>query len=118
MTACATPTPHPEMVQAIEISSDTFQISVRGDASTDPDTLQRYALTEAADETLEAGYDPFQFADQANRSVSGSRLQPGQTLLMKMSRYPAPNPLPLGMFDAYEVMKFAKGSTYTPPQPY
>lgn len=109
--------PYRDMVQALQVSRETFQISARSDAYTDdPDSVRRYALAKIAEETVESGYDLFEFRDQANRNVSGS-LKPGQTLWVKMSRYPAPTPLPPGMFDAHDVTKLTSGNHYEPPQP-
>jgi hypothetical protein len=121
LTLCATEgaaaTPDQELIQALQISGDTFMISAQADAVTDrPDAYRRYALAKIAQATLDSGYDLFQFTDLAGRSVSAS-IKPGQSLLVKMSNYPAPNPLPLGMYDAHKFLDFARDSAYAPPQP-
>jgi hypothetical protein len=117
MAGGATARPYRDLVQALQISDDTFMLSARRDAHTDnPDAFRRYALAKIAAETLESGYDIFQFTDLAGNSV-GASIKPGQTLLVKMSRYPAPSPAPLGMYDAQEVMKTSGDSSYEPPQP-
>lgn len=135
LAGCATP--YQEMgftggVQATQITGDTFQVTARGNAYTDADTIQRYALRKSAEQTLQRGYDLFliggaedrtQFGTQsfatANSTGWGSAwgtgtswqlVKPGQTLMVKMLRYPPPDPLPPGMFDAREVLSFL-----TPP---
>jgi hypothetical protein len=140
LAGCATP--YQEMgvlggVSSARITMDTFQITARGNGWTDPDTVQRYALRKAAEQTVAAGYDLFAIAGDADRSsavtetfatsghgrrggwLTGSSFQmirPGETLLVRMARYPKPEPLPPGMFDAHEVLKFlAPGGPTVPP---
>lgn len=132
LSACATP--YQEMtfwngagVKATQISGDTFQITGRGNAYTDADTIQRYTLRKAAEVTIAAGYDLFTIGGRDNRSSastfstanasaangtawgwgnSWTMVQPGETIIVRMSKYPAPSPLPMGMFDARETAKF------------
>lgn len=131
LAACATP--YQEMglrggVKAVRITNDTAQITAAGNAYTDEDTIQRYALRRAAEETINDGYDVFRIETDADRTRVGSTsstiltsgrhsvlgfgytmpiIKPGQTLLIRMSKGPAPDPLPDGMFDAREVLKYA-----------
>lgn len=130
LAGCATP--YQEMgltggVSATQITSDTVQIIARGNGYSDPDTIQRFALRKAAETTVAAGFDVFFISDQANRSQRGTEsfgyatggygglwgsgtswevIKPGQTLMVKMLRYPAPSPMPPGMYDAREILKF------------
>lgn len=137
LAGCATPYQEMGMlggVQATQISSDTFQITARGNGYTDPDTVQRYALRKAAETTLSSGFDLFLIAGDADRNVRGANtfgswgggwgsstswqmLKPGQTLMVKMLKGPAPDPMPPGMFDAREVSKYLSQGTYVPPRP-
>jgi hypothetical protein len=121
-------------VRATRITQDTAQITARGNAYTDPDTIQRYALRKAAEETIADGYDLFRIGSDADRTLNGSEsigyasgnrysvwgsafsmpiVKPGQTLLIKMYKGPAPSPMPDGLFDAREVLKFAEAAEAT-----
>lgn len=133
LSACATP--YQEMgalggVQASRITADTVQITARGNGYTDADTIQRYALRRAAEETVADGYDLFRISSDADRTRVGSQsfgyatgnrysiwgssfsmpiVKPGQTLMIKMIKGARPNPMPDGLFDAREVLGFIAG---------
>jgi len=136
LSACATP--YQEMgalggVKATRISGDTAQITARGNAYTDPDTIQRYALRRAAEETVADGFDLFRISTDLDRTQAGSQsfgyatggrysafgsaftmpiVKPGQTLLIRMYKGPKPDPMPDGMFDAREVQTYLAGTPY------
>ncbi|MFT4076878.1 MAG: hypothetical protein QM647_15235 [Asticcacaulis sp.] len=127
LTGCATK--YQEMgftggVSAAQITSDTVQITARGNGYTDPDTIQRYALRKAAETTLSAGFDNFEILSDADRSrkegfSTGSYgrgyafasnyqiIKPGQTFMIKMRHGPIPDGASAMVFDAHEVVKFA-----------
>lgn len=129
---CGCATPYQEMgltggVAATQLASDTFQITARGNGFTDPDTIQRYVMRKAAETTIAAGYDYFVLGssrDRTNRmaftsgsayggygyasgfATTSSIIQPGETVIVKMKKAPAPDPLPDGWFDAHDVAKY------------
>ena len=130
MASCATP--YQEMgilggVRATRISEDVIQVRAQGNAYTDPDRIQQYALRKAAEETLANGYDLFVIGGEIDRSRIGSEtlavangsknaawatgfsmpiIKPGETLLVRMLKGPKPSPVPAGLFDAHEVVKY------------
>lgn len=130
LASCATP--YQEMgftggVQATQITADTAQIRAQGNAYTDADTIQRYALRKAAETTLAAGYDLFYIMGSQDRSTTGYQtfanataygnsaygssygqafIKPGQSVMIQMVRGPKPNPTPPGLFDARELLKY------------
>src|SRR5580658_8637631 len=134
LTACATP--YQEMgaiggVKAVRITNDTVQITAAGNAYTDADTIERYALRRAAEETVNDGFDLFRIANTADRTAVGSEsfgsasstkygvfgssfsmpvIKPGETLTIRMLRGPASKPLPDGEYDAREVLRFLAGT--------
>lgn len=136
LTGCATP--YQEMgalggVRASRITDDTVQITAAGNAYTDQDTIQRYALRRAAEETVNDGFDRFRISSDADRtrvgsatygSASGNRYAvigsaftmplvfPGQSLMIKMIKGPRPDPMPDGEFDAREVLAHLGGAPY------
>ena len=74
LAAC---TPYQEMsgvkgllggVQAHRIDETTVQVLARGNALTDADTITRYTLRKAAEETLAAGYDGFYIVSDQDRT--------------------------------------------------
>jgi hypothetical protein len=114
-------------VEAHRISDDTAQITARGNVFSDPDVIVRYVLRRAAEETIADGYDLFRVATDLDRtqsvlgsfvvatverqyylepSVTGAFVKPGETLIIKMSKGPRPNPMPDGVYDAREVIKY------------
>lgn len=129
---CACATPYQEMgvlggVQAVRITEDTAQIRASGNAYTDPDTIQRYALRRAAEETVADGFDLFRIDTVMDRTAAGSAsmalanggrrgfwasgfsapiIKPGQTIMIKMLRGARPDPMPDGEYDAHEVLKY------------
>lgn len=137
LAGCATP--YQEMgftggVAATQLSSDTFQVTARGNAYTDGDTIQRYVLRKAAEATLQAGRDYFVLSTPDDRSsvsrsslavASGNRrnvwanafsfdtVKPGQTVTVKMYKGTMPENAPFGMFGAADVLKFAALSEAT-----
>ncbi|MHB8529628.1 MAG: CC0125/CC1285 family lipoprotein [Caulobacteraceae bacterium] len=134
LAACSTP--YQQMgvlggVNAVRITQDTAQITARGNAYTDPDVIQRYALRRAAEETINDGYDLFRIGGDTDRSLNGSQsfgfatgnrrsvfgsafsmpvIKPGETLMIKMYKGPRPDPMPDGLFDAHEVLRFAEAA--------
>ena len=134
--ACATP--YQEMgalggVRATRITDDTAQITASGNAYTDPDAIQRYALRRAAEETVSDGFDFFRIGTEADRTRVGSQsfayatgnryslwgsgftmpiVKPGESLMIKMSKGPKPDPMPDGMFDARDVLAHLAGTPY------
>ena len=136
VSGCATP--YQEMgalggVQATRITNDTAQITARGNGYTDPDTIQRYALRRAAEETISDGFDLFHINSDLDRTRTGSEsygyatgnrysvwgssftmpiIKPGETFIIKMFKGPAPNPMPDGLFDAHDVLAHLAGTPY------
>jgi hypothetical protein len=130
LTACATP--YQEMgltggVTSVRITGDTAQIIASGNAYTDADTIQRYALRKAAEETSRDGFDLFRIDATSDRSRTGSAafgsasgthygvfasafsvpiVKPGQSMMIKMLHGPAPDPLPDGEYDAHELLSY------------
>ena len=75
LAACATPYQQMGLmggVQASRIDETTVQISARGNAFTDADTVSRYALRKAAEETVADGYDGFYVVSDQDRSRHGT----------------------------------------------
>jgi len=120
-------------VRAARISDDTAQITAAGNAYTDADTVQRYALRRAAEETISDGFDLFRVQGAADRTAIASAafssatatrygvfgssfsmpiIKPGETITIRMLKGPAPAPLPDGEFDAHEVLKYLAGTPY------
>ncbi|HWA60781.1 MAG TPA: hypothetical protein VG939_05370 [Caulobacteraceae bacterium] len=136
LTACATP--YQEMgalggVRAVRITQDTAQITASGNGYTDPDTIQRYALRRAAEETIADGFDFFRIVRDQDRTTAGSAtygsatgnrygiwgwsfsepiIKPGQSLMIKMTKGPPPNPRPDDLFDAHDVLAHLAGTPY------
>lgn len=136
LAGCATP--YQEMgllggVKATRITDDTAQITAAGNAYTDADTIQQYALRRAAEETIADGFDLFRIASGADRTRTGSEsfgsysgnrwgvwgssfsmpiIKPGQSLMIRMLKGPKPNPMPDGLFDAREVLAHLGGTPY------
>jgi hypothetical protein len=136
LAACATP--YQEMgalggVRAVRITDDTAQITASGNAYTDPDTVQRYALRRAAEETIADGFDLFRIEGSADRTALGSTtigsaygtrygafgsaftmpiIKPGETITIRMLKGPTPNPVPDGEYDAHDVVKYLAGTPY------
>lgn len=119
-------------VEAARITDDTVQIRAQGNGYTDPDTIQRYALRKAAEETINDGFDLFRIDTSLDRtrvgsesfaSASGDRyggfasafsmpiIKPGQSLMIRMLKGPRPDPMPDGEYDAREVLKYLVDST-------
>ena len=117
-------------VSASRITQDTVQIAAAGNAYTDPDTIQRYALRRAAQETVDDGYDLFRIVSTADRTATGSEsfgstwggryaifgtaysmpvIKPGESLTIRMLKGPRPDPMPDGEYDAHEVLHFLAG---------
>lgn len=141
LTACATP--YQEMsftggVKATRIAADTAIITARGNAYTDPDTVQTYALRRAAEETLADGFDLFRIESDQDRTAVGSQsfgtasasryaiigtsfsmpiVKPGQTLVIRMTKGPKPQPTPDGLFDAHEVAQYMGATPYSQKRP-
>ncbi len=136
LAGCATP--YQEMgalggVKATRFSADTVLITAKGNAYTDEDTVQAYAMRRAAEETIADGYDLFRIEGDADRTRSGTAsfvyaggnrrsafasafsipmIEPGQTLTIKMIKGPKPEPMPDGLFDAREVESYLAGAPY------
>jgi hypothetical protein len=128
LSACATP--YQEMgllggVAATRITTDTVQVSAKGNAYTDPDAIQRYAFRKAAEATLSYGFDNFEILSDQNRSTRGQQstvvasgnyrsavatgtswemIKPGQTFMIKMTKGPLPADHPNNQFDAHDVI--------------
>lgn len=140
LASCATP--YQDMgflggVSATRIDSTTVQVTARGNAYTDADTIQRYVLRKAAEETIAAGFDGFEMSSSRDRSrtgrvgstvVTGSGygafatnsswqvVKPGESVMVRMFKGPKPADAPLGVYDAREVLRYMTES-YTPPGP-
>jgi hypothetical protein len=136
LAGCATP--YQQMgptggVRATRITDDIAQVTASGNAYTDPDTVQRYALRRAAEETVADGFDLFRISADLDRSATGTAsygvasgnrysvfgsgftmpiVKPGQTLMIKMMKGPKPDPMPDGEFDAREVLSHLVGTPY------
>jgi hypothetical protein len=130
LSACETP--YQEMgylggVSATRITADTAQVTARGNAYTDVDTVQRYALRRAAEETVADGFDLFVIDSGSDRTrvgvatsggvfangrgafgygFSAPIIKPGQTIMIKMLHGPRPDPMPDGEYDAREVLQY------------
>ncbi len=142
LSVMACSTPYQKMgllggVQATQITDDTFQITARGNGYTDPDTIQRYVLRKAAEQTLASGFDVFVIGSETDRSGHGtvgtayggggggsafafgsswSVIKPGETVLVKMVKGPKPVPTPLGVYDAREVLRYLIPATSPHPR--
>lgn len=66
-------------VQAVQITSDTYQIEARGNANTSPAAIQQFVLLKAAETALENGYEGFDLIGAQNASTSGSIVHPGMS---------------------------------------
>lgn len=130
LASCATP--YGDMglmggVRATQITADTFQITARGNAYTDADTIQRFVIRKAAEQTVTSGYDLFAMGNSVDRTSVGfistanvtgtgnqafafgntTRLvKPGETVMIKAFKGPRPNPMPPGLYDAREVLAY------------
>lgn len=136
LAGCATP--YQQMgfaggVNASRITADTAQIVARGNSFTDEDTIQRYVLRRAAEETLADSFEFFRIGSDIDRTRVGSQsfgyatggyrsafgsafsmpiIKPGQSLMIRMEHGPQPRPLPDGVFDAHEVLSYMVGTPY------
>lgn len=75
LTACATPYQEQGFlggVHATRVDETTVQIAARGNAYTDADTINHYAIRKAAEETLADGFDLFLIVNAADRTRQGS----------------------------------------------
>lgn len=141
LVGCATP--YQELgiaggVKATRVTADTAIITARGNAYTDPDTIQAFALRRAAEETLADGFDFFRIESIQDRTAVGSQsfgsasanryavvgtsfwmpiVKPGQTLIIRMMKGPRPTPAPDGLFDAHEVARYIGVSPYSSKKP-
>ncbi len=139
LAGCATPYQQMSLtggVKATRVTADTVLITAKGNAYTDQDTIQSYALRRAAEETIADGYDLFRIAADTDRTQSGSQsfgyaaggrrsvlggafsmpiVFPGQSLTIRMSKGPRPDPMPDGLFDAHEVLGYLAGTPYGKP---
>jgi hypothetical protein len=126
-------------VEGTQVSSNTFQVTARGNGYTDPDSIERFVLRKAAEMTLSNGFDYFIIEGEQDRSrtteVAGSYasyhrgiatgfgyrqsiLHPGATVMVQAFKGPLPNPPPPGAFEAKDVLHYAAiGSGYVPPAP-
>ena len=130
LAACATP--YQEMgiaggVSGSRITSDTFQVVAKGNAYTDTATIQRYILRRAAELTLAAGYDYFVVGDPTDLSstahlnsavvgfgraraiglgLSQRLFMPGEAVFVRAYRGKAPEPAPMGVYDAHEIEQY------------
>lgn len=110
-------------VSAMQITSDTAQITARGNGYTDPDVIQRFAIRKAAETTLAASFDTFEVVSSLDRSRHGTEgsaygnrnylfgstwqtLKPGETFMIKMRKGPKPDDAPPTWYDAHEVLNF------------
>lgn len=141
LAGCATP--YQSMgflggVDAVRLDATTLQVTARGNAYTDQDTIQRFVLRKAAEETIAAGFDVFEIGSTDDRSRKGQvgtaygrggwgsawatstsweLIKPGQTVMVRMSKGPKPADAPLGVFDAREYLRYTTTHSYTPPAP-
>ena len=80
LTACATPYQNTGLlggVSAYRLDETTVQIAARGNGFTDPDTIGRYVMRKAAEETVDDGYDLFIVLSSEDRTRTGSFYTPG-----------------------------------------
>lgn len=140
---CGCATPYQEMgllggVEAYRVSDDTLQVVAKGNGFTDPATIQRYALRKAAEVTLASGYDYFALTNENDTTRHGTfstatanysrgsawafgssweTLKPGQQILVRMLKGPAPTPLPPNVYDAHQAAAYLAGGGYIPAAP-
>ena len=79
-TGCATPYQENGLlggVHATRIDDTTVQIAARGNAFTDPDTIGRYVMRKAAEETVADGFDLFLLVSSADRTTQGTIVTDG-----------------------------------------
>jgi hypothetical protein len=115
-------TAYGEGASAMRLDETTARITAKGNRFTKADVIYQYVMRKAAETTIEAGYDLFQIAQQADttRQISGvdsdingfvssySHLYPGQALLVRFYRGTKPVDAPANVFDAREVLKFIR----------
>ena len=130
LAGCSWSTPYQEMgftggVSAEQVTSDTYQISARGNAFVDADTIQRYALRKASETTVAQGYRYFYILDRQDRSrsvslenssavvigntvyASGSVdtfIKPGESMMIRLVRATSSGGAPRGAFDAQDLL--------------
>jgi hypothetical protein len=135
---CACTTPYGEMgllggVSATQIDANTLQIAARGNGYTGSDTIQRYVLLRAAEETAKRGFDLFLIVSSkdvtqtlysvssSGNSVSSSTHSvtmttssglaipvplPGEDVLVKMFKGEKPADAPPNLYKASEVIQY------------
>ena len=84
LVLCACATPYGEMgllggVSATQIDANTLQIAARGNAYIGSDTIQRYVLLRAAEETAQRGFDLFLIVSSKDATQSGTFYSPGSS---------------------------------------
>lgn len=114
VAACATP--YQEMgffggVQASRIDETTVQISARGNAYTSAETISRYALRKAAEETIADGYDGFFIVSDQDRTRHSTYYSPGTATTTYSG-----TAMSTGYNTAY--VSGIGTTSYTPPQAY
>lgn len=125
LAGCATPYQESGFlggVSAMQVSSDTFVISGRGNGFTDSQTIQRYVMRKAAETTLSAGATYFVIVGAENQTRSGTYIsgsadsfstmpyvKPGQDVTIRILREPLPSPMPAGAYSARDVLQYVGG---------
>lgn len=80
VAACSTPYQERGLfggVSATQIDETTLRVTGRGNAYTDPATIQDYVLLKAAEETVAHGYDMFLIVDTQSSQKMGAVMTPG-----------------------------------------
>jgi predicted small secreted protein len=109
LCACATPYGAGD-ISASQIDPATLQITGRADAHTGAETVQRYVLMRAAEETVERGFDLFLMVPSPEGAIASTRdtaIAPGkagETMLVMMFHGEKPPNAPANLYRASDIV--------------
>ena len=112
LCACATPYGAGD-VSASQIDPATLQITGRADAHTEAETVERYVLMRAAEETIERGFDLFLMVPSpdretaiawSSRSTAITSGKAGETMLVMMFHGEKPSNAPANLYRASDIV--------------
>jgi hypothetical protein len=109
LCACATPYGAGD-ISASQIDPATLQITGRADAHAGAETIQRYVLMRAAEETVERGFDLFLMVPSPAGAIASTRDttiasgKTGQTMLVMMFHGQKPPNAPANLYRPSDII--------------